>query len=78
MCSYACVRMHCMRMCVCVRVRVVRVLDIAVICFYLVQVFCKNMHVVGITEKSTYANRSRWLILIKANKTTWVENYVNK
>ncbi len=36
------------------------------------------MHVVGYKEASTWANESRSNIMLKVDKTTFIDNYVNK
>eukprot|EP00002_Diphylleia_rotans_P037347 TRINITY_DN8338_c0_g1_i1.p1 TRINITY_DN8338_c0_g1~~TRINITY_DN8338_c0_g1_i1.p1 ORF type:complete len:197 (+),score=45.78 TRINITY_DN8338_c0_g1_i1:33-623(+) len=42
------------------------------------RVYCENMHAVGNVQETTWANQTRFVFVIKVEKTTFMENYVNK
>ena len=41
-------------------------------------VYCQNMHIVGYREESSWTNTRLLLTVLKTNKTTFIENFVNK
>jgi len=40
-------------------------------------VFCQNMHPVGVLKHSTWTNMTKYVPILKVDKTTFIENFIN-